>query len=151
MKDSRKSAKTGTKTRASSQPFSAEERAAAKARVQEMKAGDADGESLVLSALAGLPEADRALGKRLHSIIKANAPSLSPKTWYGMPAYARQDGKVVCHFQPAQKFKTRYATIGFSDQAKLDDGNLWPVAYAVTALTEADEKRIAGLLKKAVG
>ena len=131
--------------------FTDEERAAMKDRVQEMKAAadKADGESAVLAKIAELPGPDRALGKRLHAIIKASAPALSPKLWYGMPAYAK-DGKIVCHFQSAQKFKTRYATLGFSDAANLDDGALWPVAFALTELTAADEARIGALVKKAV-
>jgi uncharacterized protein YdhG (YjbR/CyaY superfamily) len=128
--------------------FSAEEKSAMRARVREVQAGKGDGESEVLAAFAAMPAADRALGQRLHELIKAAAPALSPKTWYGMPAYAKE-GKIVCHFQPAQKFKTRYATLGFSDAAKLDDGAIWPVAYALTELTAADESRIAALVKKA--
>src|SRR5213083_2580040 len=108
-----------------------------------------DGESEVLAKIAQMPEPDRAMAKRLHAIIKASAPALSPRTWYGMPAYAK-DGKVVCFFQSAQKFKTRYATFGFSDKANLDDGNMWPVAFALKELTAADEARIAALVKKAV-
>jgi hypothetical protein len=129
--------------------FTDEERSAMKARVQEMKAAadEADGESAVLAKIAELP--DRALGKRLHAIIKASAPALSPKLWYGMPAYAK-DGKIVCHFQSAQKFKTRYATLGFSDAANLDEGAVWPVAFALKELTAADEARIGALVKKAV-
>jgi uncharacterized protein YdhG (YjbR/CyaY superfamily) len=133
-----------------------EERAAMKDRVQELKAatrgpraGKADDESAVLAKLTAMPEPDRALGERLHAIIKACAPALSPKLWYGMPAYAK-DGKVVCFFQGAQKFKTRYATFGFSDAANLDEGALWPVAFALRELTAAEEARIAALVKKAV-
>src|SRR6476620_2109493 len=137
--------------------FTDEERAAMKARARESKAearrgsraGKADGESDVLAAIAELPEPDRAMAARLHAIISAGAPALSPKTWYGMPAYAR-DGKVVCFFQSAQKFKTRYATFGFSDSANLDEGSLWPVAFALKELTEAEEARIVELVKKAV-
>jgi uncharacterized protein YdhG (YjbR/CyaY superfamily) len=131
--------------------FTKEELGAMKARVKELKeaASKADDESAVLAAIAELQAPDRALAKRLHAIIKASAPALSPKPWYGMPAYAK-DGKIVCFFQPAQKFKTRYATLGFSDEAKLDDGNMWPNAYALTQLTPADETRIAALVKKAV-
>ena len=131
--------------------FTDEERGAMKARVQEMKASadKADGESAVLAKIAELPGPDRALGKRLHAIIKASAPALSPKLWYGMPAYAK-DGKIVCHFQSAQKFKTRYATLGFSDAANLDEGAVWPVAFALNELTAADEARIGVLVKKAV-
>jgi uncharacterized protein YdhG (YjbR/CyaY superfamily) len=131
--------------------FSPEERAAMKERAREAKAaaGKADGESDVLAKIAEMPESDRAMAERLHAIVKASAPDLSPRTWYGMPAYAR-DGKVVCFFQSAQKFKTRYATFGFSDRANLDDGAVWPVAFALKKLTAADEKKIAALVKKAV-
>jgi len=129
--------------------FTDEERAAMKDRVQELKADKADGESAVLAKIATMQEPDRAMGKRLHAIIKASAPDLAPRLWYGMPAYAKGD-KVVCHFQSAQKFKTRYATIGFSDKANLDDGTVWPVAFALKQLTAADEARISGLVKKAV-
>jgi uncharacterized protein YdhG (YjbR/CyaY superfamily) len=140
-KGSRKSAKVGS--------FSDEERAAMKERVREMKPGAAEGESVVLAKIAELPEPDRALGRRVHGIIKAAAPSLSPRLWYGMPAYAR-DGKVVCFFQSAKKFKTRYATLGFSDQAHLDEGALWSVAFAVKEVTAAEEARIRELVKKAM-
>jgi uncharacterized protein YdhG (YjbR/CyaY superfamily) len=134
-----------------------EERAAMKQRTKELKAearrgpraGKADGEHDVLAKIAELPEADRALAERLHAIIKASAPALSPKTWYGMPAYAK-DGKVVCFFQAAHKFKTRYATFGFNDSAHLDEGAMWPVAFALTELTATEEARIAALVKKAV-
>jgi len=129
--------------------FTDEERLAMKQRVQELKADKADGENAVLAKLGAMPEPDRAMGKRLHAIIKASAPALSPKLWYGMPAYAK-DGKVVCFFQSAQKFKTRYATLGFSDAANLDEGALWPVAFALKALTAAEEARISALVKKAV-
>ena len=129
--------------------FTDEERGAMKARVQELRTDEADGESAVLAKIAELPGPDRALGKRLHAIIKASAPALSPRLWYGMPAYAKA-GKIVCHFQSAQKFKTRYATLGFSDAANLDEGALWPVAFALTELTAADEARIGALVKKAV-
>ena len=129
--------------------FTNEERDAMRERVQELKADKADGESAVLAKIGEMPAPDRALGERLHAIIKANAPALSPKTWYGMPAYA-QDGKVVCFFQSAQKFNTRYATFGFSDTANLDEGDLWPVAFALKELTAAEEARIGELVKKAV-
>ena len=129
--------------------FTDEERAAMKERVRELKSEKSDGESDVLAKIAEMPEADRAMATRLHAIIKASAPSLSPRTWYGMPAYAR-DGNVVCFFQSGQKFKTRYATFGFSDKANLDEGNMWPVAFALKKLTAADEARIAALVKKAV-
>ena len=133
-----------------SKGFTAEERVAMKERVQELKSGKADGESAVLAKIAAMPEPDRSMAKRLHAIIKASAPSLSPKTWYGMPAYANDDGKVVCFFQSAQKFKTRYATLGFSDQANLDEGHLWPTAFALKKLTAAEEARIGALVKQAV-
>jgi hypothetical protein len=144
-------AKRTTATKKRYEGFTAEEKAAMQDRVREMKASaqKADGESEVLAKIAELPASDRALAKRLHAIIKASAPALSPKTWYGMPAYAK-DGKIVCHFQSAQKFKTRYATLGFSDGANLDEGAMWPVAFALTKLTAADEARIGALLKKAV-
>jgi len=134
-----------------SKGFTHEERAAMNERVQELKAEKrkADGESAVLAKIAEMPERDRAVGERLHAIVTASAPALSPKTWYGMPAYAK-DGKVVCFFQSAQKFKTRYATFGFSDQANLDEGAMWPTSFALTELTAADEARIAALVKKAV-
>jgi uncharacterized protein YdhG (YjbR/CyaY superfamily) len=157
----RKPAKKGTKTSATtatgkaSQGFTDEERAAMKERAQELKAearankNRADGESDVLAKIAEMPEPDRAMAERLHAIIKASAPALSPKTWYGMPAYAK-DGKVVCFFQSAQKFKTRYATFGFSDAANLDEGAMWPTAFALKKLTAAEEARIRSLVKKAV-
>src|SRR5439155_529894 len=137
--------------------FTDEERAAMKEYLQEKKvsagrgprADKADGESAVLAKIAEMREPDRAMGKRLHAIIKASAPALSPRTWYGMPAYAK-DGEVVCFFQPAQKFKTRYATFGFSDAANLDEGAMWPVAFALKELTPTEEARISALVKKAV-
>jgi len=137
-----------------SKGFTDEERAAMKERARELKAearakGDkAEGESAVLAKIAEMSEPDRSMAKRLHAIIKASAPALSPKTWYGMPAYAR-DGKVVCFFQSAQKFNTRYATLGFNDTANLDDGALWPVAFALKELTAAEEAKIGALVKKA--
>ena len=138
-----------------SQGFTDEERAAMKNRAQELKAearankDKAEGENAVLAAIAAMQEADRAMAERLHAIIKANAPALSPKTWYGMPAYAR-DGNVVCFFQSAQKFKTRYATLGFSDKANLDEGDIWPTAFALKEMTAAAETMIAALVKKAL-
>ena len=129
--------------------FTAEEKAAMRARAKELKAA-ADGESAVREALAGMTPQDRAIGERLHSIVKKTAPELSPKTWYGMPAYANKDGKVVCFFRNATKFKERYAMIGFNDSANLDDGSMWPVAYALTKLTKADEARIGELVKRAL-
>ena len=119
-----------------------------KARAQELKADKADGEGAVLAKIAEMPEPDRAMAERLHAIIKASAPVLSPRLWYGMPAYAK-DGNVVCFFQSAQKFKTRYATLGFSDKAKLDEGAMWPNAFALKELTAAEEARIAALVEKA--
>jgi hypothetical protein len=153
--DTRQSAKSTTGK--ASKGFTAEERAAMRERAQELKAagrrgpraGEADGESEVLAKIAAMPEPDRAMGERLHAIIKAGAPALSPRLWYGMPAYAK-DGKVVCFFQSGQKFKTRYATFGFSDKANLDEGAMWPTAFALTELTAADEARISALVKKAV-
>ena len=136
--------------------FTDEEKAAMRNRAQELKAearankDKADGESAVLAAIAAMQEPDRAMAKRLHAIIKASAPALSPKTWYGMPAYANQDGKVVCFFQTAQKFNTRYATLGFNDTANLDEGALWPTAFALKELTATEEAKIAALVKKAV-
>jgi uncharacterized protein YdhG (YjbR/CyaY superfamily) len=145
----KKSAKRTAENSKASTGFTDEERAAVRERAQELKASKADGESDVLAKIAEMPESDRAIAERLHAIIKASAPALTPRTWYGMPAYAR-DGKVVCFFQPAHKFKTRYATLGFNDSASLDDGALWPVAFALKELTAADEARIAALVKKAV-
>ncbi len=134
-----------------SKGFTDEERAAMRARVQEQKASAdrADGERDVLEKIAALPAPDRAMAERLHAIITASAPALSPKTWYGMPAYAK-DGQIVCFFQSAEKFKTRYATLGFSDKANLDDGGLWPTAFALSELTEAVEAKIVALVKQAV-
>ena len=137
--------------------FTDEERAAMKERAEELKAearrgprsGKADGESDVLAKIAEMPDADRAMAERVHAIVKASAPGLSPRTWYGMPAYAK-DGKVVCFFQSADKFKSRYATFGFSDKANLDDGAMWPTSFALKELTAADEARIAALVKQAV-
>ena len=150
-KGPQKSAKTSTATKKRYEGFTDEERAAMMDRVQEQKiaARKAEGESDLLAEIAEMPEPDRAMAKRLHAVNKASAPALSPTTWYGMPAYAK-DGKVVCFFQSAQKFKTRYATLGFSDRANLDEGNMWPNAFALTKLTAADEARIGALVKKAV-
>jgi len=155
-KGTRRSAKSTTDEAA--RRFTDEERAAMRERAQELKAsarrsphtGQADGESDVLAKISEMQEPDRALAERLHALIKATAPDLSPRTWYGMPAYAK-DGNIVCFFQNAQKFKTRYATLGFSDKAHLDDGNMWPTTYALMELTTADEARIVALVKKAVG
>jgi uncharacterized protein YdhG (YjbR/CyaY superfamily) len=129
--------------------FTAEEKAAMRARAKELKAA-AEGEEAVLSALAAMSRDDRALGERIHAIVEETAPDLTPKTWYGMPAYANKDGKVVLFFRNAEKFKERYAMLGFNDTANLDDGSMWPVAFALTKLTKADEARIAKLLKQAV-
>jgi uncharacterized protein YdhG (YjbR/CyaY superfamily) len=139
--------------------FTDDERAAMQERARELKAesrpgagskkGDAAGEADVLAKIAAMPEPDRSLATRIHAVVKESAPELSSRTWYGMPAYAR-DGKVVCFFQGAQKFKTRYATFGFSDQANLDDGTMWPTSFALKQLTAADEKRISALVKQAV-
>src|SRR5216684_4516187 len=150
MKDTQKSAKA-TATKKRYEGFTDEEKAAMMDRVQEQKiaARKAEGESDLLAKIAEMPAPDRALGKRLHAIIKASAPALSPTTWYGMPAYAK-DGKVVCFYQAAQKFKTRYATLGFNAAANLDEGGMWPVAFALKSLTAAEEARIAALVKKAI-
>ena len=145
----RKPAKKGI---AKSKGFTAEERAAMKERAQELKAeaSKADGERVLLAKIAEMPPADRAIAKRIHALVKGSAPGLSPKTWYGMPAYAK-DGKVVCFFRNAGKFKERYAMFGFNDSAKLDEGSMWPVAFALKKLTAADEAKIRALVKKAVG
>ena len=150
----RKPTKKGAQTSASG--FSAEERAAMKERAKELKAearaskDKEAGERAVLEKIAEMPKPDRVMAERLHALVKASAPSLAPKTWYGMPAYAR-DGKVVCYFQSAEKFKSRYATFGFSDEASLDEGAMWPTSFALKKLTAADEARIGALLEKAVG
>jgi uncharacterized protein YdhG (YjbR/CyaY superfamily) len=156
MSDTKKSAKSTATVEKPSAEWTDEERAAMKERARELKsggrrgasAGKADGESEVLAKIAVMPEADRAMAERLHAIIKATAPALSPKTWYGMPAYAR-DGKVVCFFTPASKFKERYATFGFQPAANLDEGAMWPTSFALKELTAAEEARIAALVKKA--
>lgn len=150
-KTTKSTAATGTKDKS----FTAEEKAAMKERAQELKAearaskDKAAGEADVLAKIAEMPEPERAMAKRLHEIIKTNAPVLTPKTWYGMPAYAK-DGKIVCFFQSSQKFGSRYATLGFNDQANLDDGNLWPTAFALKKLSAAEEAKIGALVKKAV-
>jgi uncharacterized protein YdhG (YjbR/CyaY superfamily) len=158
MNDAQKSAKRATASDDKFQGLTDEERAAMKARTRELKtearrgsrAGKAaDGEGDVLAKIAEMPESDRVMAERIHAVIKASAPALSPKTWYGMPAYAK-DGKVVCFFQAANKFKSRYATFGFNDVANLDEGAMWPVAFALTELTAADEARIGALVKQAV-
>ena len=156
-KDTQKSAKSTTAINKKSKGFTDEERAAMKERARELKAatrrgpraGKADGERDVLAKIAEMAEPDRAMAERLHALVKASAPALSPRTWYGMPAYT-MDGKVVCFFQSAQKFKTRYATFGFSETANLDDGAMWPTAFALKELTAAEEARIGALVKKAV-
>jgi len=150
MKDTQKASKRST-AKKRREGFTNEEKGAMKERVKEMKAAadEAEGETAVLAKIAEMPARDRVMAKRLHAIVKASAPALSPRTWYGMPAYAK-DGRVVCFFQSGQKFKTRYATLGFSDEAHLDEGTMWPNAYALTELTAADEARIGALVKKAV-
>lgn len=150
MRDASEPAK-GRRAGGSSKGFTAEERAAMKERLQEQKAAakKADGEEAVMAKLAEMPEADRVMGERLHAIVKARAPALSPRTWYGMPAYEK-DGQVVCFFQGAEKFKTRYATLGFTDAATLDTGAMWPTAFALKELTAAEEAKVGALLKKAM-
>jgi uncharacterized protein YdhG (YjbR/CyaY superfamily) len=130
--------------------FTKEEKAAMKARAKELKAAE-EGESAVRAALDAMSPDDRAIGERVHAIVKASAPDLTPKTWYGMPAYANKDGKVACYFRNAEKFKERYAQFGFNDSASLDDGSMWPIAFALSKLTAADEKRIAALVRRAMG
>ena len=149
QKGTQKSAKSTTAIAKKFKGFTDEEHGAMKDRIQELRADKGDGEAAVLAKIAEMPEPDRTMGKRLHAIIKENAPALSPRLWYGMPSYAK-DGKVVCFFQTAQKFKTRYATFGFSDKANLDEGTMWPTAFALKGLTAAEEARIAALVKKAV-
>lgn len=157
MKDTKKSAKNTTATGKPAKGFTDEERAAIRERAHETKAearrgkggAKADGEGDLLAKIAEMSESDRSMAERLHAIVMASAPALSPKTWYGMPAYAK-DGDVVCFFQPAAKFKSRYATFGFNDSANLDDGSMWPTSFALTKLTAADEKWIGELVKKAV-
>ncbi len=144
--------KTTQKPTKASRGFTDEEKAAMRERAQEQKAaeGRAEGERDVIEKIAAMSAPDRAMAERLHAVITASAPALSPKTWYGMPAYANKDGKIVCFFQPAEKFKTRYATLGFNDSANLDDGGMWPSAFALKELTAAEEAKIAALVKKAV-
>jgi uncharacterized protein YdhG (YjbR/CyaY superfamily) len=157
MNETQRSARSTAAAGKASGGFTDEERAAMKERARELKAasrrgpgaGKADGESEVLAKIAEMPEHDRVMAERIHDIVKASAPALTPRTYYGMPAYAR-DGKVVCFFKSAHKFKTRYATLGFSDQANLDEGTMWPTDFALTELTADDEARIAALVKKAV-
>jgi uncharacterized protein YdhG (YjbR/CyaY superfamily) len=157
MKEAKKAAKRTTATKEKFEGFTAEERAVMKEHAEELKtvarrggrATKAEGESDVRKKIAEMQDSDRALGERIHAIVMASAPDLTPRLWYGMPAYAK-DGKLVCYFQAAQKFKSRYATFGFEANAKLDDGNMWPTSFAVTKLTAADEARIAALVKQAV-
>ena len=154
-KGTQRSARSTSASGKTSKGFTDDERAAMKERAAELKAearrgkGKADGESDVLAKIAEMPAPDRAMAERVHAIVKASAPALSPKTWYGMPAYAK-DGKVVCYFQSAAKFKSRYATFGFSDEANLDKGAMWPTSFALKELTAADEAKIAALVKRAV-
>ncbi len=157
MTDAQKSARSTTAKNKTYEGFTDEERGAMKERAKELKSsgrrgargGKVDGETEVLAKIAEMPEPDRVMAERLHGVITASAPGLSPRLWYGMPAYAK-DGKIVCFFQPAQKFKTRYATLGFNDAANLDEGTMWPTAFALTELTAAAEARIGALVKKAV-
>lgn len=150
MSESTKKATTSSKK--STSGFSAEEKAAMKERAKELKASasKAEAEADVLAKIAEMPEPERDMAERLHALIKANAPSLAPKTWYGMPAYANSDGKIVCFYQSAQKFGTRYGSLGFNDSAMLDDGDFWPVAFALKELTPAIEAKIAAIVKQAV-
>jgi uncharacterized protein YdhG (YjbR/CyaY superfamily) len=156
-KDTQKSAGSTTAINKKSKGFTDEEKAAMRNRAQELKAEEradkskAEGESAALAAIAAMQEPDRAMARRIHAIIKDSAPTLLAKTWYGMPAYANQDGKVVCFFQTAQKFNTRYSTFGFNDTANLDDSAMWPVAFALKGLSATEEAKIAALVKKAVG
>ncbi len=150
MKPAQKGTRSTKSDTETSKAFTEEERGAIRDRVQEMKAGKGEGESIVLAKIAEMREPDRTMAKRLHTIIRESSPALSPRLWYGMPAYAKDD-KVVCFFQAAAKFKTRYATFGFSDKANLDEGNMWPTGFALKGLTTAEEARIAALVKKAVG
>jgi uncharacterized protein YdhG (YjbR/CyaY superfamily) len=151
-KTTRKSAKSSTGRGGKSKGFTAEERAAMKERARELKAEarQEDAEKAVLEKIAEMPRADRAMAKKIHAIVKDSAPELSPKTWYGMPAYANEDGKVVCYFTSADKFKERYATLGFNAAANLDKGEMWPTSFALKKLTAAEEKKIATLVRKAV-
>ena len=156
MSPKKETKKSNPATEKKSKGFTDEEKAAMRNRAQELKAearadkNKAEGESDVLAAIAAMPEPERAMAKRLHAIVKASAPSLLPKTWYGMPAYANKDGKVVCFFQSAKKFNTRYATLGFNDTANLDEGHMWPTSFALKKLTAAEEAKIGALVKKAV-
>jgi hypothetical protein len=149
MKDTKKSANASTATKKRYEGFTDDEKSAMKQRVKEMKAGE-DGESQVRAAIAAMHESDRPMANRIDAVVKASAPGLTSRTWYGMPAYAK-DGKTICFFKPSHKFKMRYSTLGFNDPAKLDEGSMWPTEYALTKLTAADEARITALVKKAVG
>ena len=151
-KATKKAAKSKSTRGAKSTGFTAEEKAAMRERARELKAEaqKADGEKALLKKVAEMPKADRAMAKRIHGIVKATAPDLSPKTWYGMPAWADEDGKVVCFFTPASKFKERYSTLGFNEKANLDQGNMWPTSFALKKLSAAEEKKIRALVKKAV-
>jgi uncharacterized protein YdhG (YjbR/CyaY superfamily) len=154
--ETQKSARSSTAVDKTSQGFTDDEKAAMRERAKELKAeariskNKAEGENAALAAIAAMPEPDRSMAARLHEIIKANAPSLSPKTWYGMPAYADNDGNVICFFQNASKFNARYATLGFNDKAKLDEGVMWPTSFALKELNAAEEARIVAIVKKAV-
>ncbi len=152
MKPSKKASPEAARSRerTSSRGFTAEERAAMREHAQELRGGVDDGEAAVLAKIAELGEPDRTLAGRVHALIRSAAPELTPRTWYGMPAYAR-NGSVICFFQPAQKFKSRYATLGFSDKARLDEGQMWPTAFALMALTTEEEARIVALLQRAAG
>ena len=152
MSPKKDTTKAARNTTTKSKGFTAEEKAAMRERAKELKAeaAKADGESALLAKIAEMKEPDRSMAKRLHAIVTANAPSLSPKTWYGMPAYANDDGKIVCFFQSAQKFEARYATFGFSDTANLDEGHMWPTSFALKELTSTEEAKIGALVKKAV-
>ena len=156
MTDKQKTTKGTNATAQRSKAFTAEERAAMQERARELKAearankDRAAGEADLLAKVAEMPESDRVMAERIHAVVTANAPGLSPKTWYGMPAYANEDGKIVCFFQAADKFKARYATFGFNDDARLDEGSMWPTAWALMKLTAADEAKIGTLVKKAV-
>ena len=157
MNDTKKSAAKTTGRDTSAKAWTDEEKGAMRERAKELKAEQrrgaarADGEADLLAKIAGMPQSDRVMAERIHAVISAGAPKLAPKTWYGMPAYANEDGKIVCFFQPADKFKARYATFGFNDDANLDEGSMWPTSWALTKLTAADEKKIGELVKKAVG
>lgn len=151
MADESKKQETRKKSPAKTANFSQEELEAMQATKAERKKGKANGEDDVLAALAKMGDADRKLGEAIHALVKSSAPALSPKTWYGMPAYANADGKIVCFFQDAGKFKARYSTLGFNDAARLDDGNLWPTSYALTSIGAAEEKQIVALIKQAAG